>query len=201
LLILLACSIVAITLNAPTFATAKGVIELADPSNSEDQTQPFPEIPDYDFKYLYRDTAYEKIARQDLSVMYGYLPYNTSAPVIYVSIGVSSSLSNLHNWEVCLITYQTAQGQAPLVEVLDSKDIQLLQHTPLIARFLVLNQEPYTQVTLYWYEKVAFKSEFTVEQKYIRINLIMLTQNPQLYPIFQEELLTVAKLSQKIGNQ
>ncbi|MEM3765945.1 MAG: hypothetical protein QXU46_02825, partial [Candidatus Bathyarchaeia archaeon] len=41
------------------------------------------------------------------------------------------------NWEVCLISWQTAQGRYPLVEVLASNDIQLLEGGQLIAKYLV----------------------------------------------------------------
>ena len=194
-LLLLSCSVVVLSINAPTFATAKNSLELGSSSNLENSTNVFPEIPDYTLAFLYRDTQYEKIAEQDTSLVYGYFPSNLSEQVIYAVIGVSSSISNLHNWEVCFVTYQTAQGQDPLVEVHDSKDIQLLQNPPLIAKYFVFDSpDNYTQVTLYWYEKATFKTGLSVEQKYVRISLIILTQNSNDYPQLEEDLLATGQV-------
>ena len=188
LLLLLGCSIVSLSINAPTFAIAQGPIEVT--SSWENATNVFPQISDYQLKFLYRDINYERIARQDASLTYAYFPTNFSNPLVYVLVGVASSISNLHSWEVCLVTWQTGQGQYPLVSVLDSRDIQLLEDVPIIARYLVFeNPQNYTQVTLYWYEKVTFKTGITIQQKYVRISLIILTQNSTNYQQFENELL------------
>jgi len=194
-LLLLGCSIVVLSISAPTFATAKDSIELESSGNLQSSISVFPELPDYTLAFLYRDTEYEKIASQDTSLVYGYFPSNLSDQVVYAVVGVSNSISSLHNWEVCFVTYQTAQGQYPLVAVHDSREIQLLQDTPLIAKYFVFDSpDGYTQVTLYWYTKATFKTELTVEQKYVRISLIMLTQNLAEYPQLEEELLSVGQV-------
>jgi len=195
LLLMLGCSLVVLSIQAPTFATAKDSIQLSSGSNSQDAVSVFPEIPGYTLAFLYRDTDFEKIAKQDASLVYGYFPANLSDSVVYAVVGVSSSISNLHSWEVCFITMQTAQGQYPLVNVRDSRDIQLLQDPPLIAKYLVFdNADNYTQVTLYWYAKATFKTGLTVEQKYVRISLIILTQVSGGYSQFEEELLATGQL-------
>jgi len=188
-LLLLACSIVTLSINAPTFVAAQGPIGVTSSVGWENATDVFPQLPEYRLAFLYRDTDYEKISRQDASLMYAYLPDNYSMPTVYVSVGISSSISNLHSWEVCLVTWQTAQGQYPLVSVLDSRDTQLLQDVPLIARYMVfVSPYNYTQVTLYWYEKIAFNTGITVEQKYARISLIILTEVSSPYSQFENEL-------------
>ena len=195
LLLLLGCSIVVLSISAPTFATAQGSIELESSGNSQYSTSVFPEIPDYTLAFLYRDTEYEEIADQDTSLVYGYFPSNISKPVIYAVVGVSSSISNLHNWEVCFVAYQTAQGQSPTVEVHDSRDVQLLEDPTLIAKYFVFDSpDGYTQVTLYWYERATFKTGLTVEQKYVRISLIFLTADYSEYPQLEEELLAVGQV-------
>ncbi len=195
LLLLLSCSIVVLSIHAPTFAVAQGPIGVTSNSSWQNATNVFPEIPDYKLSFLYRDTDFEKIARQDASLVYGYFPLNKSRSVVYVDVGVASSISNLHSWEVCLITWQTAQGRYPLVDVLDSRDIQLLQDVPIIARYIVFESPAnYTQTTLYWYEKATFNTGFTVEQKYVRISLIILTRDSINYPQFEEELLTIGQI-------
>jgi hypothetical protein len=194
-LLLIGCSIVVLSISAPTFATVKDSIELESSGTPDDSTSVFPEVPDYALEFFYRDTEYEKIAAQDTSLMYGYLPDDTSKPVVYAAVGVSSSISTLHNWEVCFVTFQTVKDQAPLVKVHDSRDFQLLQDPPLTAKFFVFDSpNNYTQVTLYWYEKATFKTGLTVEQKYVRISLIVFTQNSAEYPQLEEELLAIGQV-------
>jgi len=193
LLLLVGCSIVTLSINAPTFAIAQGTIEVT--SSWENATNIFPQIPGYRLSFLYRDTNYEKIAHQDASLTYAYFPTEKSSATVYVDLGVASSISNLHSWEVCLVAWQTAQGQYPLVSVLDSRDIQLLEGVPIIARYFVFESpQNYTQVTLYWYEKATFNTGITVEQKYVRISLIILTRNSTNYQQLEDELLTFGQV-------
>ena len=203
-LLLIGCSILTLTIQAPTFAIAKRSINAT--SGWEKATNIFPNITssdtgeNYTISFPFRDTDYEKIAKLDASLMY----YYNSTPTIYVDLGVASTISNLHSWEVCLVAIPTAQGQYPLITVLDSRDIELLPDVPLIARYFVFKDEEGTyltknnaQVTLYWYEKATFNMGFTVEQKYVRISLIIYTQNATNYPQLEEKLFT---FGQKIAS-
>ena len=194
-LLLLGCSLAVLSISAPTFATAKDSIELSSVGNLQDASSVFPELPGYTLAFLYRDVEYERVATQDSSLVYGYFPEDTSEPVVYAVVGVSGSISNLHNWEVCFVTMETDQGQYPLLDVHDSREIQLLQDPPLIAKYFVFDSpDDYTQVTLYWYTRATFKTGLTVEQKYVRISLIILTQTSAGYPQFEEELLAIGQL-------
>jgi exosortase len=190
--ILLASSIVTLSINAPTFAVVQGPTGLTSRASWENATTVFPQIPDYELSFWYRDTAYEKVAHQDASLWYRYI--NNSQPQIYVDVGVATSISNLHNWEACLVSWQTAQGRDPLVSVLDSRDIQLLENVSIIARYLVfISPYNYTQVTLYWYESAPFNTGITVEQRYVRISLLILTYNMTDYKQCEDQLLPVAQ--------
>lgn len=193
LILLLAFPAIALSVNAPTFAIAQEEIEVK--STWENTTNILPQIPEYTLKFLYRDVQYERIAKQDASLVYAYLPNNPSEPAVFVLIGSANSISNLHSWEVCLITLQTAQGKYPIVSVIDSRDIQLTEESfPLIARYLVFTTpQKYTQVTLYWYEKATFKTGFTVQQKYVRISLAILTYNATKYSQYEDTLLNFGK--------
>jgi len=187
-LLLIGCSVATLSINAPTFAIAQ---DLKVESGWEYSTDIFPQIPGYAFRFFWRDTEFERIAKQDASLTYAYIPDNKSDPVVYVLVGVANSISNLHSWEVCLITWQTAHGQYPIVSVLDSRDMLLLEDIPLIARYLVFTyQSPqnHTQVTLYWYTRATFKTGPSVEQKYVRISLIILTKNASNYRQFENKL-------------
>jgi len=193
-LLIVGCLIVTMSINAPIFAIAQGPIDLTSNPGDENTTDVFPSIPGYQLTFLYRDRDYEKIAHQDASLIYAYFPTNKTRSTIYVVVGVADSISNLHSWEVCLITWQTARGRYPLVQVLDSRNIHLLPDVPIIAQYLVfVNQRNYTQITLYWYEKATFKTGITVEQKYVRISLIILKQNLTEYKQLEDELLLVGQ--------
>jgi exosortase len=189
----LGCSAVAFSINAPVFAIAKDAIEIK--STWEGASTLFPEIPQYELKFLYRDVNYERISKQDASLTYAYFPANFLNPIVYALVSVANSISNLHNWEVCLISWQTAQGRYPLVKVLDSKDVQLLENAHLIARYLVFQntEQNYVQATLYWYERATFKIGVTTQQKYVRISLIILTDNPSDYQKCEDQLLNFGK--------
>ena len=163
LLLLLGCSLAVLSISAPTFATTNNSIELSSAGNLVASSNVFPDVFGYTLDFLYRDVEYEKVAAQDSSLVYSYIPENMSEPTVYAVVGVSSSISNLHNWEVCFVTWQTAHGQYPLVDVYDSREIQLLHDPLLVAKFFVFDSpNNYTQVTLYWYEKASFKTGLTV---------------------------------------
>jgi exosortase len=196
LILLIGVSIATVSISAPTFATIQDSLEFTSITDPQDEnTSSLPEIPGYTLRFLYRDTRYETITKQDASLVYGYGPTtNSSNHVIYAVIGVANTISQLHNWEVCFITYQVSQGQSPLVSVQESREIQLYNNPPLIAHYLVFeNPDGYTQSTLYWYQKAAYKTELTIEQKYIRISLIILTKNLTDHSLIQEELYTTGQ--------
>jgi exosortase len=185
--LLLGCSILTLSINAPTFAITQ---EIKVASTWENTNNILPQIPQYDLRYGGRDLIYEQIAKQDAALTYYYIPFNISTPVVYVLVNVANTISNLHSWEFCLISLQTAKGQSPLVSVLDSRDIQLLEGFPIIARYLVFRDaENYTQVTLYWFERAVFRTGGTVQQKYVRISLIILTRNSADYEEYENHLL------------
>ncbi|MEM2820599.1 MAG: exosortase/archaeosortase family protein [Candidatus Bathyarchaeia archaeon] len=187
------CIILSLSVNAPVYAITKESIEVT--STWEEAINIFPQISNYTLKFLYRDVNYERIAKQDASLIYAYFPRNLTKPVVYVLIGVANSISNLHNWEVCLISLPMAQGKYPLVSMLESRDIQLLEDTPIVARYLVFrNQENYTQITLYWFERASFKTGVTVQQKYVRISLIILTRESTKYSHYENILLDFGRI-------
>jgi hypothetical protein len=89
---------------------------------------------------------------------------------------------------------QIAQGQEPLVDVLDQRDINLMEGTPLVARLLLYNDDTrYTHHILYWYEKANFKSGLTVIQKYVRISLIIVKERSISHQLIENELLRVGR--------
>lgn len=190
--LLFSALLIASTMQAPVFAFAEG-LTFANHS-LDDSNDVFPDFNGYKFQFLYRDVEYENLADQDASLVYAYIPLNASGPTIYVDVGIADSLTNLHNWEVCYVTLQTSQGLAPLVSVLDNRDIQLLENPPLIARYFAFEStNNYTQISLYWYEKALFNTGLTVEQKFVRITLIILAADSTTYLQSEEQLQTYAQ--------
>lgn len=153
-----------------------------------------PQIADYHLTFLYRDQEFEEMSHQDASLLYAYVSPNISNPTVYVLIAVADSITNLHSWESCLFTLQTAQGYSQLITVTDSRDVQLLQGLSITARYFTF-QHPadYSQVTLYWYQEGLFKTGSTIEPRYIRINLITLTANDTNCPILEKKLLNIGQ--------
>jgi len=190
--LLIGAYLVTVSLQAPAFAFAPG-LTLSN-YNPQAETSVFPDIAGYRLQFLYRDVNYERAAAQDASLIYAYLSRNGSSLPVYVLIGVATSLSNLHSWEVSWIAYRVSKGLPPLVSLLESEDTQLTENPRIIARYIVF-QHPsnYTYVALYWYQRAMFKTGLTVEPRYIRINLLFLTSNPSDSPELKEKLLTMGQ--------
>jgi exosortase len=204
--LLLGCYLVTLSIQAPVFALAQTpeALSVESPSTQGASTQIFPNVTGYrPIQFMYRDTQYEQIAHQDAALMYEYIPQSTniSAPPVWVDVGVASSITNLHSWEVCYVAYQISIGNPPMVTVLDSRDVQLLENPPIIARFFTFRMQAnytqvttyYVQVTLYWYESIVVKTGLTVAQKYVRISLLTYTSVSGDYTGLEEKLLTLAK--------
>jgi exosortase len=190
--LLLISYFVMLSIQAPVFAFAQG-LTISTP-NPEAGVDVFPKIPNFQLSFLYRDQEFEKISSQDASLLYAYVSQNISDPVVYVLVAVADSITNLHSWESCLFTLQAAQGYSQLVTVTDSKDVQLMQDPPITARYFTF-QHPsnYTQVTLYWYQQALFNTGLTIEPKYTRISLIILTTNQTDYPVLEGKLLDMGQ--------
>ena len=73
-----------------------------------------------------------------------------------------------------------------------------MEDPTLIAKYLAFDNPQrnaqYTQATVYWYERVIFATESGLEQKYVRINLIILTQNPENLAQFEAELVEAGQI-------
>jgi exosortase len=180
-----------VSISAPVFAVAQG---LSLSNSPEENINAFPEVAGYRLQFLYRDSNYERIAGQDLSLVYAYLPPNSSKLPVYLLVGVATSIQNLHNWEDSLIAWQIGRGLPPLVDLLESSDVQITENPRIIARYLVFNHPSnYTYVAIYWFQRANFKFGLTVEPRYVRINLLYLATNPNDAPALKEELITIGQ--------
>ncbi len=190
--LLLVSYLVILSIQAPVFVFAQGLT--ISHSSSEASVDVFPQITDYKLTFLYRDEDFEKISRQDASLLYAYISPNISNPVVYVLVAVADSVTNLHSWESCLFYLQASQGYSQLVTATSSQDIQLVQDPPIVARYFTF-QHPanYTQVTLYWYQQALFKTGATIEPKYVRVSLITLITDQSSLPVLEQKLLGMSK--------
>ena len=188
LLLMIGSSIAFVAISAPSFSTGQNSILLSS-QTYENATSFIPPLENHTLQFLFRDKTYEEVAHQELSLLYAYFPSNISEPIIYVDVGVANTQFNLHSWEVCYISYQTAQGYFPLVNELNTQQVRLQDST--IAEFLAFENPTgnYTQVTLYWFNRASFNTGVTVQQKYVRISLIVLTKDSDGFMQYKQDLI------------
>ncbi len=163
-------------IQAPVFALKKGPSKLIiyTPTGEQATTQILPEIQGYTLKFVQRDENFEKMAKQDASLVYAYIPSDMTKETIWVTIEIASTSASLHRWELCFITWPQSQGYQPKVTQLDLRDIQILENPPILARYFVFRytEANQTQVVLYWREKSSFQINATVQEKHVKISVI-----------------------------
>jgi exosortase len=174
--------ILLLSIQAPVFALTQGPAQvlIQTPTGQQGNSQIFPQMPTYTLQYLYRDTAFEQISGQNLSLIYSYNPHDAEKETIFVGLEISQELWLLHRWEQCLVTWPQSQGYQPTVEQLDLKDVQILQNPSIFARYFSFKDKStnQTEVVLYWYENSIFTTNGTSQEKYVEISLIGYPNTP-----------------------
>jgi exosortase len=153
--------------------------------------------PEYTLRFLRRDTAFEKRAKQDASLEYEYYPkpqYGETLESVYVAVEVASTRSSLHRWETCLITWPMSHGRQPTAIQIELKDVQLVENPPIIGRFFIFNNTEYNdiQAVLYWYETSVFRVNETSQQKHVKISLVAYPDTLDDVPAVKVQLLELA---------
>lgn len=182
--IVLAMSLV-LTIEVPVFALTEVPAE-EDPTAGG--TQILPEIHNYTLYFLRRDKNFEERAKLHAALTYAYIPSgNNSKATIFVAVDIAKSTFSLHRYEVCV-----ARGNATQ---LDLRDIELVQNPPKVARFFAFTDNIFnlTQVVLYWIENAVFKSNSTVETKYVKIGVWQLIDGPDDVYDAESQLLQFGK--------
>jgi exosortase len=169
--------ILIMSIQTPVFALTQGPPEVMvqTPQGGNVTTSILPEVPDYALRFLFRDEDFEKLAGQDRSLVYAYIPANASGEMVWVALEIASTGASLHRWEACLIKYPLMHGQQPRVQQIGLlNDTKLLENPPIFGRFFVFNSTVTneTQAVLYWYETSVFKVNGTSQQKQVKISLI-----------------------------
>ncbi|UCE29216.1 MAG: exosortase/archaeosortase family protein [Candidatus Bathyarchaeota archaeon] len=166
-----------VSIQAPVFVLTKGPADILTQlaAGQEPTTDMFPQIDGYELRFVDRDEDFEKVARQDASLTYAYVPANQSRNVVWVTLEIASANGKLHPWEKCLITYPLGLGQQAAIWQLDLRDVQLIENPPIIARYFAFHYKmvDLTQVVLYWYETSTFVTNFTSLQRHVKISLIV----------------------------
>jgi exosortase len=156
----------------------------------------------YSLDFLYRDTGFEALAKQDMSLIYLYTPMNTSGSTsnrteyfVWATVEIGTATSSLHRWETCLITWPLAHGSQAKAVQIELKDIQLIENPLIISRYFVFNQTSTneTQAVLYWFESATFTNNGSGQQKKMKISLITYPENMADIPQIENDLTALAK--------
>ena len=188
--------IVLLSIQAPVFALTQGppIVIVNTPHGQEVSTEILPQVSGYNLSFYYRDTDFEQKAKQDMSLVYLYIPDDASRKTIWVAVEIASTRSSLHRWETCLITWPITHGYQPKVTQIELKDIKLIENPPIISRYFVFQytKTNVTQAVLYWYETATFATNSTSQQKQVKITLIIYLQNPNELTQAENQLETLA---------
>jgi exosortase len=181
----------------PVFATtlSPAPVMISTPDGESGNTQLFPQINGYDIQYLYRDTHFENISKQDYSIIFQCTPTNDSEPPIWIGLEVASTTTALHRWETCLVVWPQTRGYQSKVTQLDLRDTQILDNPPIIARYFAFqySTDNQTQLVLYWYETSTFTVDNATQQKQVELSLITYPQTPQDIQRMENQLLPIAQ--------
>jgi exosortase len=170
-----------VAIQAPVFALTKGPAQILiqTPQGEQGNTQMFPQFPGYDLQFFIRDTAFEQISGQNLSLMYVYSPQDQSRETVWLGVEIADSMTPLHRWEICLINSPQTHNYQSSATQLDLRDIDILQNPPVTARYFAWNdtKENQIELVLYWYETTVFTINNASQQKHVKISLITYPEN------------------------
>jgi len=168
----------------------------------DENTSDYIRSANYSMSFVYRDTAFEALAKQDMSLIYMYTPMNTSDTTsnrteyfVWATVEIGTATSSLHRWETCLITWPLARGSQAKAVQIELKDIQLIENPLIISRYFVFNQTSTneTQAVLYWFESATFSNNGSGQQKKMKISLITYPENMADIPQIENDLTALAK--------
>jgi exosortase len=188
--------ILLMSIQAPVFALTQGPAEILiqTPTGQQGSNQVFPPMPNYTLQFFQRQTDFEQMSGQDYSLVYSYTPQDHEEETVFIGLEIAQTITPLHRWEVCLVTWPQALGYQPTVEQLDLRDVQVLQNPLIIARYFAFKDKSdnQTEVVLYWYENAIFTANGTSEQKYVEISVIAYPNTQQDIPSMENELMPFA---------
>jgi len=186
-----------VSIQVPVFALTQSpaIVTIETPYGERLSTDILPEISGYDLDFIYRDTEFEEIAKQDMALLYQYTPVDQPNNPIWVTIEIASTRYTLHTWEACLITWRITHGYQPKATEIQLKDIQLADNPPIFGRYFVFQYKTTneTQAVLYWFETATFAVNSTSQQKHVKISLIAHPDNLEDLHSLENQLLICAR--------
>lgn len=186
-----------ISIQAPVFALTRNLtIDINTPYGQPVSTNILPNIPGYNLSYQ-QPAPTKFLIRTQVDLATSFYFTGTGKEPLWITIEVSSTMSNLHTWEKCLITWPISHGLQPVITQIALEDLSLNENPPIIGRFFVFQYQATneTQAVLYWYEKATFLFNSTVQQKYMKISVQAFpnTANAEELQTLKTQMLTVAK--------
>jgi exosortase len=194
--LLLGLSVI-IPLNVPIFTLTKGSAQIItqSPEGERVSTAILPEIDGYELIFSFRDKKFEKLAHQDASLVYVYVPKHNSSRPVFVAVEIAPAYDSVHRWEVCLLFTPQSQGYQLVNATLDQREFKLVENPPKMARFLAfqyMGEEVY-QVVLYWYERGFFDTGFGAKPEFMKVSLIAYFDHPDECAEVEDMLLPFAE--------
>ena len=185
-----------LSLQTPVFAATRGPAQILiqTPDGEQGSTQLFPEISNYTIMFQYRDTEFERVSKQDLSLIYLYAPQQEDKQPVWIVLEIAGTTIPLHRWETCLVTWPQTHGYQPGVTQLELRDIQILDNPLIIGRYFGFQyrSDNQIQLVLYWYETNAFTINNSTQQEHVKLSLIVYPDKPEDIPKMETQLQTMA---------
>lgn len=194
--LLLGVSII-LPFNVPVFTLTKGPAEIVthSPTGEQVSTKILPQIEDFSLFFAYRDKNFEKIAKQDATLVYYYTPKKNSSRPVFVALEIAPAYNSLHRWEVCLLFTPQSQGLQSNINVIDRREVQLLQNPPITGRFFVFQPigSDVSQAVLYWYEHGVFDTGAGAKPEYVKLSLLAYLDHPNECSEVEDMLMSFAQ--------
>ena len=160
------------TIRIPVFtlSTVTSEIYVGEINTLEIPVKILPDIQGYDLRFVFRDTQFENISKQEASLMYRYQKIDPERENVWIAVEIASTKAACHPWEACLITYAGVNR----VTQVDLRDISLSEAPPISARYFVFKEDDVDriQVILYWYTLSTFKTSGGYEDKWVKLSII-----------------------------
>jgi exosortase len=155
-------------------------------------TEILPQIGNYSLAYVMRDEEFERYAKQDLSLIYSYIPDNGSEDTIWVMLEIASIRSSLHRTEACLMKWYAAGER---VEELVQRDYQFSDNPPVVGRFCAFHytRSETNQTVIYWIQTSIFSINSTIVEKYVKISLVSYPTSLDQVSSSESRLLSLAR--------
>jgi exosortase/archaeosortase family protein len=171
-LVVLIAAILVTAIQTPILLTREHTeLVVSTPTGSQFSTEILPQIDNYSLVYVMRDREFETYAKQDLSLIYSYIPDDRSEDTIWVLIEIASIRTSLHRTEACLVKSYAAGER---VEELALRDYQLVDNPPTVGRFCVFHytRSQTNQTVIYWIQTSPFSINSTIVERYVKISLV-----------------------------